>query len=86
MGSFSGSAIIQIIVKINWMSQPRRARDEARQFKKSSQDSHPSLGVKSLLLVLMGTITFSNPTVLRLLPVSKVANQNEKQYLNNCQS
>lgn len=60
--------MMQIIVRINWMSQTRRARDEARQLKKSSQDSHPSLGVENLLLVPVGTLIFSNPTVLRLLP------------------
>lgn len=58
------------------MSQPRRARDEAGQLKKSSQDS---LEVENLLLVPVGTLIFSNPTVLRLLPVSRVANQSEKQ-------
>lgn len=67
---------MQIIVRINWMLQPRRARDEAGQLKKSSQDS---LEVENLLLVPVGTLIFSNPTVLRLLPVSRVANQSEKQ-------
>lgn len=71
---------MQIIVRINWMSQTRRARDEARQLKKSSQDSHLSLGVENLLLVPVGTLIFSNPTVLRLLPVSRVANRSEKQH------
>lgn len=72
---------MQIIVRINWMSQTRRARDEARQLKKSSQDSHLSLGIENLLLVPVGTLIFSNPTVLRLLPVSRVANRSEKQHV-----
>lgn len=72
---------MQIIVRINWMLQTRRARDEARQLKKSSQDSHLSLGIENLLLVPVGTLILSNPTVLRLLPVSKVANQSKKQHV-----
>lgn len=71
---------MQIIVRINWMLQTRRARDEARQRKKSSQDSHLSLGIENLLLVPVGTLIFSNPTVLRLLPVSRVTNRSEKQH------